>query len=394
MGRGFCGSRLAIRRAQAAHPMLVVDGMRALHISVATVVLFAVACKREPARRSPPPPPPPAATTTPEPPHTVRPELDLAQVRSLFAPLPSRFDTPANPPTPEKIALGRMLYFDPRLSKAQELSCASCHHLERGGADSARFSTGHQGKLGGRNAPTVFNAAGQIAQFWDGRAPTVEEQAKGPVLNPVEMAMPDPAYVTKVLHSMPGYVAAFKAAFPADPDPITYDNLGRAIGAFERGLVTTTRFDELLAGKDDALTPAEKDGLALFIRTGCTTCHQGPLVGGSMYMKLGLVEPYPNTADQGRFDLTKREEDRMFFKVPSLRNVIDTPPYFHDGSIADLPTAVKTMARLQLGKQLSDADTASIITFLATLTGTPPADYIAKPALPPSGPKTPKPDRT
>ena len=327
-------------------------------------------------------------------PRTVPSELDIAQVRTIFAPLPSRFDTPANPATPAKIALGRMLYFDPRLSKAQELSCASCHDLQRGGADTARFSKGHQGKLGGRNAPTVFNAAGQIAQFWDGRAPTVEEQAKGPVLNPVEMAMPDPTYVTKVLRSIPGYVSAFKAAFPGEKDPITYENFGRAIGAFERGLVTPTRFDELLAGKDDALDPAEKAGLALFVRTGCTTCHQGPLVGGSMYMKLGLVEPYTNTSDQGRFAITKQDADRMFFKVPSLRNVADTPPYFHDGSIADLPTAVKTMARLQLGRQLTDDEAASIVTFLHALSGKPAADYVATPKLPASGPRTPKPDHT
>lgn len=350
-----------------------------------------VACKRERAR---PTQSSQLVSLAAETPRTVRPELDLVQARAMFSPLPSRFDTPANPATREKIALGRMLYFDPRLSKAQDLSCASCHDLDRGGADKERFSKGHRGKLGGRNAPSVFNAAGQIAQFWDGRAPTVEEQAKGPVLNPVEMAMPDPAYVTKVLHSMPGYVTAFKAAFPGEKDPITYDNFGRTVGAFERGLVTPTRFDALLAGEDNALDPAEKSGLALFVRTGCATCHQGPLVGGSMYMKLGLVEAYANATDQGRFAVTKQDADRMFFKVPSLRNVADTPPYFHDGSIADLATAVKTMARLQLGKQLTDDEAASIVTFLHVLSGRPPADYAAKPTLPASGPRTPRPDRT
>lgn len=364
--------------------------MRALH-AIAVIGLSLVACKRERARPSPPP-----ALSSPgaEIARTVTPELDLAQVRAMFAPLPSRFDTAENPATPEKIALGRMLYFEPRLSKAQDLSCASCHDLARGGADTERFSKGHQGKLGGRNAPTVFNAAGQIAQFWDGRAPTVEEQAKGPVLNPVEMAMPDPAYVTNVLRSMPGYVSAFKAAFPNEKDPITYDNFGRAVGAFERGLVTPTRFDELLAGNDDALSPAEKAGLGLFVRTGCTTCHQGKLVGGTMYMKLGMVEPYANTSDVGRSAITKHDEDRMFFKVPSLRNVADTAPYFHDGSIPDLPTAVKTMARLQLGKQLTDDEAASIVTFLTALSGKPAADYVEKPKLPASGPRTPKPDRS
>jgi len=362
--------------------------MRTLHI----VGLFAiVGCTREPPR---PEPAPPSTATTPPSDRTVAPALDLAQVRAVLAPLPSRFDTPANPTTPEKIALGRMLYFDPRLSKAQDLSCASCHDLDKGGADTGPFSKGHNGKLGGRNAPTVFNAAGQLAQFWDGRAPTVEEQAKGPVLNPVEMAMPDPDHVAAVLRSIPGYVVAFGKAFPGESEPITYDNFGRAVGAFERGLVTPTRFDALLAGTDDALAPAELAGLALFVRTGCTACHAGPLVGGAMYMKLGLIEPYANTKDQGRYDLTKHEEDRMFFKVPSLRNVVATAPYFHDGSIADLPTAIRTMGRLQLGKQLTDAEVASIATFLATLSGKPDAAYIARPALPATGPHTPKPDRT
>ena len=346
------------------------------------------ACRHERAR---PLDPPIAASRELAP---ARPELDLAHVRTVFAALPSRFDTPANPATPEKIALGRMLYFDRRLSKGQDLSCASCHDLKKGGADTERFSKGHNGKLGGRNAPTVFNAAGQIAQFWDGRAPTVEEQAKGPILNPVEMAMPDPAYVTNVLRSIPGYVDAFGRAFPSERDPITYDNFGRAVGAFERGLVTPTRFDALLAGKDDALDVAEQDGLARFVSTGCTNCHAGPLVGGTMYMKLGVVEEYGNTKDQGRFDLTKHEEDRMFFKVPSLRNVTDTTPYFHDGSIPDLPTAVREMARLQLGKQLTATEVTSIVAFLKALSGKPTSAYISEPSLPPSSPSTPKPDRT
>ncbi|MGE5182980.1 MAG: cytochrome-c peroxidase [Acidobacteriota bacterium] len=323
---------------------------------------------------------------------TPAPRIDRTQINALFAPLPARFDTRANPATPAKIALGRMLYFEPRLSKSQNLSCASCHDLTAGGADRERFSKGHGGQLGGRNAPTVFNAAGQLAQFWDGRAATVEEQAKGPVLNPVEMAMPSPDYVIRVLKSIPGYAPAFAAAFPGEADPITYDNFARAVGAFERGLVTPSRFDKLLAGDDGALSAAEREGLAVFVKTGCTTCHWGRLVGGSMYMKLGLVEPYANTADQGRFALTKQDSDRMFFKVPSLRNVAETAPYFHDGSISDLPTAIRTMARLQLGKQLSSDEVSAIATFLRALSGKPSADYIAKPKLPESGPTTPKPD--
>ena len=364
-----------------------------MYLAMGLVAISSVtACKHERARPIDPPAAAPSAASAEL--ATPRPELDLAHVRTVFAALPSRFDTPANPATPEKIALGRMLYFDRRLSKAQDLSCASCHDLKKGGADTERFSKGHNGKLGDRNAPTVFNAAGQIAQFWDGRAPTVEEQAKGPILNPVEMAMPDPAYVMNVLHSIPGYVESFAQAFPKERDPITYDNFGRAVGAFERGLVTPTRFDALLAGKDDALAAAEQDGLALFVSTGCTNCHAGPLVGGTMYMKLGVVEEYGNTKDQGRFDLTKQEADRMFFKVPSLRNVADTTPYFHDGSIPDLPTAVKEMARLQLGKQLTDTQVTSIVAFLKALSGKVIPAYIAEPSLPPSSPSTPKPDRT
>lgn len=350
------------------------------------------ACERE--KPAPPPSPSPSATSPSAASATVAPELDAQQARATFKPLPSRFDTPANPTSVAKIALGRMLYFETRLSKAQELSCASCHQLDKGGVDNARFSKGHKGQLGGRNAPTVFNAAGQIAQFWDGRAPTVEEQAKGPVLNPVEMAMPSSDYVLRVLRSIPGYVTAFRLAFPDERDPITYENFGRAIGVFERGLVTPTRFDAFLAGDDAALDAAERAGLRTFMSVGCSSCHSGPLVGGTMYMKLGVVEPYANTSDQGRFDLTKAEGDRMFFKVPSLRNIVDTAPYFHDGAIADLAGAVRQMGTLQLGKQLRDDEVASIVRFLGTLSGSPPAEYVEKPTLPPSGPKTPKPDRS
>jgi cytochrome c peroxidase len=348
-----------------------------------------VACKSDK-------PAPPGPVSAPAPPAVApaAPVLDVAQARATFAPLPARFDAPSAPASAAQIALGRMLYFENRLSKGQDLSCASCHRLDGGGVDNEQFSRGHKGQRGGRNAPTVFNAAGQIAQFWDGRAADVEAQAKGPVLNPVEMAMPDQGHVVTVLKSMPAYTLAFEAAFPGEADPVTYDNFGRAVGAFERGLTTPTEFDRFLAGADDALAPPVRDGLARFIATGCTTCHNGPLVGGSMYMKLGMVEPYANAQDQGRFDLTKNEADRMVFKVPSLRNVADTRPYFHDGAVADLPTAIRQMGRLQLGKQLSDDDVASIARFLQALSGAPPPAYIAKPPLPPSGPTTPKPDLT
>ncbi len=327
----------------------------------------------------------------PKPAAPAAPASEIRQARALFSALPARFDLPGQPATPEQITLGRLLYFDPRMSLGQTLSCNSCHRVDRAGVDGERFSKGHLGKLGGRNSPSVFNAAGQIAQFWDGRAPTVEEQAKGPVLNPVEMAMPDPTYVLTVLRSIPGYVTAFQAAFPGENEPINYDNFGRAIGAFERGLVTPTRFDRLLAGQDDAPNPEERAGLAQFISSGCSGCHQGPLVGGGMFMKLGLMRPYANTADIGREGFTKNEADRYYFKVPSLRNVTRTAPYFHDGSITELSAAIQEMGRLQLDVELSAQQIASIIKFLETLSGDPPASEIVVPAQLPSGPNTPAP---
>lgn len=341
-------------------------------------------------KKETPPTPAPAPAPAKAP---AAPALDPAQARAMFAPLPARFDAAAARASDAEIALGRMLYYDPRLSKNQDLSCNSCHDLARGGVDGERFSKGHKGQLGGRNAPTVLNAAGHVAQFWDGRAPDVEAQAKGPVLNPVEMAMKDDAAVVALLRSIPGYVDAFKAAFPADADPITYDNFGRAVGAFERGLATPSRFDKFLAGDDAALTPAEQRGLGTFLATGCTACHNGALIGGGSYQKVGVVQPYP-TDDVGRMKVTGAEADRGVFKVPSLRNVGATAPYFHDGAIAALPDAVRTMARIQLGKTLTDDEVAQIVAFLGALTAPPDAAYAAKPALPPSGPTTPKADPT
>lgn len=311
---------------------------------------------------------------------------------TVFKALPARFEDAKNPITPEKVELGRMLYFENRLSKNHDLSCNSCHDLNKYGVDGKPFSPGHKKQLGGRNSPTVYNSGGNILQFWDGRAPNLEEQAKGPILNPVEMAMPSEERVIETLKSIPGYVSAFQKAFPGEADAVTYDNLGKAIGAFERQLVTPSRFDKYLAGDDKALTEAEKIGLGKFLEQGCQTCHNGPALGGSL-QKMGLVLPYPSK-DQGRFDHTKKESDRMIFRVPTLRNVSKTAPYFHDGSIKDLPTTVKLMAQHQFGKQISDEDTKHIVTFLDALTGELPKSYIAKPKLPASGPKTPKPDPT
>jgi cytochrome c peroxidase len=320
------------------------------------------------------------------------PSFDPAQARALFKALPERFDASAQAPSSALVDLERTLFYEARLSKNHDVSCNSCHDLSKFGVDGMPTSKGHKGQLGGRNSPTVYHAAGHFVQFWDGRAQDVEEQAKGPVLNPVEMAAPSEAHVVSVLSSIPEYVTAFKAAFPADADPVTYDNMAKAIGAFERGLVAPSPFDDFLKGDDKALSDAQKAGLNTFMQTGCTACHNGVLVGGSMYQKLGAVKPYAGNRDEGRFDVTKAESDRLMFKVPSLRNVEKTAPYFHDGKIPDLKTAVKTMADIQLGRQLSDAEADAIVAFLGSLTGRIDEKYIAKPTLPPSTDKTPKPD--
>ncbi|TNE86319.1 MAG: c-type cytochrome [Deltaproteobacteria bacterium] len=334
---------------------------------------------------------PPSETTPEAPAAEADAKAEAPKHAALFKPLPKDMAVDGKARTEAMIDLGRQLYYDARLSKNHDISCNSCHMLDKYGQDGEPTSPGHKGQRGGRNSPTTYNAALHLSQFWDGRAADVEEQAKGPVLNPVEMAMPDEGYVLKVLTSIPGYQEGFKAAFPDDEDPITYDNFAKAVGAFERGLVTPAPFDKYLEGDAAALTDEQKAGLDLYVSTGCTTCHNGVAVGGAMYQKLGLVKPY-ETADKGRGDLTGNEAENYFFKVPSLRNITETAPYFHDGSIASLDEAVKLMASHQLGKELDDAQVKSIVTFLGALKGEPDAAYIAKPELPESGPETPKAD--
>jgi cytochrome c peroxidase len=287
----------------------------------------------------------------------------------------------ATPASPEQIALGRMLYFEKRISRTKELSCNSCHPLDRYGADGEATSLGHDGGRGTRNSPTVYHAAGSFAQFWDGRALNVEEQAKGPILNPVEMGMRDGREVEQVLAAIPGYKDAFAKAFPGEKKPLSYDNVGRAIGAFERGLVTPSRWDDYLGGKKEALSAAELEGLRVFTNVGCMVCHTGEFVGGSMFAKVGAVEPWPNQKDQGRYEVTKKPEDKMLFKVPTLRNVEHTAPYFHDGSASTLDQAVRKMGKHQLGLDLSADEVTSIVAWLKSLTGKLPSEYIAAPAL-------------
>ncbi len=318
-------------------------------------------------------------------------QVDMSEAfLPMFQPLPASAPAPDNELTDAKIDLGRMLYYETRISKGGKISCNSCHKLDAYGQDNLPFSPGHDGSLGGRSSPSTYNAAIHIAQFWDGRAPTVEEQAKGPVLNPIEMGMPDADFVVKVLKSMPGYVEAFKAAFPGEADPITYDNFGKAVGAFERKLLTPSQWDTFLKGDKSALTAEEKKGFATFAKTGCVTCHNGAGVGGMMYQKLGLVKPWPDLKDNGRADVTKNDGEKFFFKVPSLRNITETAPYLHDGSVKTLEEMVKMMAEYQLGKQLADDEVTSIVTFLKALKGDIPTDFIKVPKMPESTADTPK----
>ncbi|MCC6336116.1 MAG: cytochrome-c peroxidase [Myxococcales bacterium] len=315
------------------------------------------------------------------------------QAKALFKPLPKDYETKDAPVMKERVALGRLLYFDVRLSKNHDVSCNSCHDLAKFGVDGEALSSGHKKQKGSRNSPTVYNAGNHLAQFWDGRAPTLEEQAKGPILNPVEMAMKDEASAVAVLESVPGYLPLFKKAFPGQDKPITWDNLARAIGAFERTLVTPSRFDRYLAGDAKALTDAEKAGLEKFVSAGCTACHLGEGLGGGMYQKLGLVKAVPNLKDTGRFDATKKDADKFFFKVPTLRNIEKTGPYLHDGSLKTLEEAVTFMGTYQLGKDLKKEEVDSIIVFLKALTGELPKDVKAPKPLA-SGKTTPKADPT
>lgn len=316
--------------------------------------------------------------------------VDPAKLKT-FSPLPVSMTPKGGEITPEQVALGRMLYYDPRLSKNQKLSCNSCHDLSKYGVDNQPTSEGHKGQHGDRNSPSVYNAAGHFVQFWDGRARDVEEQAKGPVLNPVEMAMGSDKEVIALLKSIPEYPAAFKKAFPNDKEPLTYDNFGKAIGAFERGLVTPSRWDKFLAGDQTALTEAEKAGFNTFSAAGCATCHAGAYLGGNMFQKLGVAKPWTDTSDPGRAKVTKSEADQLMFKVPGLRNIDKTGPYLHNGKTATLPEVIAVMGEYQLGKPLTPSEIASIETFLKALTGDIPAEYIRQPELPKSGPKTPKP---
>ena len=295
---------------------------------------------------------------------------------------------PAKVTNPALVELGKQLYFDPRLSKSGFISCNSCHNLSMGGTDNIPTSIGDKWQQGPINAPTVLNSTLNVAQFWDGRAADLKAQAGGPIANPGEMGFSHTLAVG-MLQTIPGYVTQFKKAFGSDQ--IDIDKVTKAIAAFEDTLVTpNSRFDKWLKGDKKALTANELAGYQLFKETGCVACHNGPAVGGNSFQKFGVVEPYKGDSKaEGRAAVTGKDADRFNFKVPTLRNVEMTYPYFHDGAANTLPEAVDTMARIQLGKKFTPEENAKVVAFLKTLTGDQPNFKL--PILPPSADVTPRP---
>jgi cytochrome c peroxidase len=320
----------------------------------------------------------------------------MTAAQAQFKPIPENPPAlPGNPATPQKLQLGKMLYFDPRLSASHAISCNSCHSVGLGGVDAQETSIGHHWQRGGRNAPTVFNAVFNTAQFWDGRAKDLESQAGGPIVNPIEMASPT-AHVAEQLAAIPGYVTAFRAAFPGTTDPVTLENAQRAIAVFEATLITPNApFDKYLKGDAAALTLTQKSGLKLFVSKGCAACHNGINVGGGQYAPFGVLEKpgasFLPPTDKGRFMVTKTASDEYVFKVPTLRNIALTAPYFHTGKSWDLRQAVAVMGTSQLGAQLTEEEIDQITAFLGALTGDQPK--VAYPTLPPSVAETPQPER-
>ena len=300
-----------------------------------------------------------------------------------FRPLPDKAPHPVdNPPTVSKIELGKMLYFDPRLSIDGTISCNSCHNVMSDGADGRPVGVGVQGQRGGRGSPTVWNSAFHTVQFWDGRAVTLEDQAKGPLTNPIEMGMPSHDLVITRIKEIPGYIDAFKKAFPKDKE-ITIDHVAKAIATYERTLITpNSRFDKYMKGNKKILTAQEVRGMKLVDEIGCTSCHTGVNFAGEGFkMGEGNYQPFPQipgskydkmydlTSDLGRYEVTKKAEDKNHWRVPTWRNVALTAPYFHNGKVKTLDEAVRVMAKTQLDADLTDPQVADIVAFLNTLTG-------------------------
>ena len=318
--------------------------------------------------------------------------LDKAQAR--FEPVPVNPPVlKGNPATPERIQLGKMLFFDPRLSSSWLISCNTCHNVGLGGVDLLETSIGHGWAQGPRNSPTVLNAVFNVAQFWDGRAKDLQEQAKGPIQAAVEMSS-TPERTEATLKSIPEYVDRFEKAFPGESDPVTFDNMAKAIEVFEATLLTPwSPFDRYLNGDENALDAHEKQGLKLFLDKGCVSCHDGVNLGGTGYFPFGVVEKPGSEilppGDKGRFEVTRTATDEYKFKSPSLRNIHLTAPYFHSGKVWGLKQAVAIMGSSQLGAELSDDDSSAIVAFLLTLTGQQPK--VEYPVLPPHTDRTPLP---
>ncbi len=306
----------------------------------------------------------------------------LTQAQNFFQPISSlNIDRPDS----AIVKLGKYLFFDTRLSGEGNISCNSCHSLSNFGVDNEQFSLGDD-KLsrGARNSPTVFHAALHTMQFWDGRAVDVEEQAAGPILNPIEHNIKNKEELVNRLKKVEIYQELFPEAFKNVEDPITFDNITRAIGAFERTLMPESRFDKYLEGDMSALNAQEQEGLNIFITTGCITCHSGVALGGHMLQKFGVFEDYWNQTgsekvDAGLFDVTQNDAEKFFFKVPGLRNVTHTWPYFHDGSVEDLTEAVRIMGKLQRGVDLSDQQVDGVVAFLGSLSADIPDDVKKSP---------------
>jgi cytochrome c peroxidase len=311
----------------------------------------------------------------------------LKDAQGLFRPLPQDMASAEFPIAPERVRLGRALFFDPRISADGTVSCARCHQSALYGTDGLPKSVGVFGKRLPRNAPTVLNAGLYFSEHWDGRFANVEEQAKMALLG---FGNPDFPTAMARVKAIPGYAAMFREAFPGEAEAISEDHWAKAIGAYERTLVTPSRFDEYLGGRSDALTAAERKGLRTFIDTGCVECHKGPGLGGLGYRKFGVVSEYWKATgspeiDKGRFEVTKDSADLYKFKVAGLRNVTMTPPYFHDGSVASVPEAVRVMAKVQLDADLPAADVDAIVGFLGSLTGAVPEAFERAPVLPAAG---------
>ena len=311
----------------------------------------------------------------------------LKQAKQIFAPLPQVMLSDKNPITPEKAKLGKMLFYESRISVDGTVSCTKCHPIGLYAADGLRKSIGNNCKFNPRNAPTVLNAAGQISAHWIGNRVDVEDQAKQSVIGPPSFGMPSYEAVESKLKGIKGYIDLFKEAFPGESNPVTVDNFAKAVGSFERTLVTPSRFDSFLKGNAAALREQEKKGLKTYIEAGCIMCHSGPNAGGQTYQKFGIVEPYwkytkSEPIDEGRYLVTKNEADKYVFKVPIHRNVVNTSPYFHDGSVEKLEDAVWIMGKIQLGKDLNQSQVGEIVTFLRSLTGQIPEDALRVPLLP------------